>query len=491
MKSIFKKKEIKEKKERKIVFPPSFVSIEQQMDKQRKALDSYKNLFRPYQPPEGVLPPNKEIPAPNLLVGDSLPNFGCSPTFANNNALSGLAAFEEGLYFPGYSYLSLLSLRGEYRMIVETRALQMTREWIILKHKKGRNEDKLLKLNIELKKFKVKDVLTKLLINEGYFGLAHLYFKFNNSSDEENTVPLIIDKRKIQKNSLRELVIVSPLYTCVTEYNSSEPLLPNFYKPIRWAIMGKEIHASRLISFSSMPVSNIMKPSFNFGGVSLGYMCKPYVDNWLKTRQFVSDILRSSNFVVLQTDLSALYSQDSPEQLENRLQSFNQIRDSRGIFLCDKEEEDIKNVSLSLSNLDKLQEQSQEQLSFISSIPLVILLGKTASGLNASSDGEIRTYYDKVKANQEKLLRPLLETILKILQLNAFGEIDEDIEFEFNPLWQIDEEERAKITKIISNSLADLVKNKIVAPEEAKNMLYGVENFLFKNLDFKQKEAES
>lgn len=81
-------------------------------------------------------------------------------------------------------------------------------------------------------------------------------------------------------------------------------------------------------------------------------------------------------------------------------------------------------------------------LSRLSSIPLVKLLGITPNGLNASSDGEIRVFYDSIHAMQENLFRVPLKTVLDVIQLNEFGEIDPDIDFEFLPLYELTEAEK-------------------------------------------------
>jgi hypothetical protein len=53
--------------------------------------------------------------------------------------------------------------------------------------------------------------------------------------------------------------------------------------------------------------------------------------------------------------------------------------------------------------LSMLQAQAQEQMAAVSSIPLVKLLGIAPTGLNASSDGEIRVFYDYIHALQQSI----------------------------------------------------------------------------------------
>lgn len=158
--------------------------------------------------------------------------------------------------------------------------------------------------------------------------------------------------------------------------------------------------------------------------------------------------------MVLKTDLSQLLNPGC-EELSKRAELMAAYRDNRGLQIVDKDSEDLANVATPLSGLDKLQAQSQEHLASISGIPLVKLLGITPSGLNASSDGEIRCFYDKISALQQSILREPIQIILKIVQLHLFGAIDENIIFEFNSLWQLDEVEQSKVDMNTAKILAD------------------------------------
>src|SRR6266567_8059011 len=112
-----------------------------------------------------------------------------------------------------------------------------------------------------------------------------------------------------------------------------------------------------------------------------------------------------------------------------------------------KETEEFENVSASLGTLDQLQAQTQEHMAAIARIPLVKLLGIQPAGLNASSEGEIRVFYDSISASQEAHARDILETLIGFVQLSEFGEIDPDITFEFKGLWQLDDAGKSAVVK--------------------------------------------
>lgn len=448
-----------------------------------------RNIFEPYQVPDGVLGEDKDGNRANDSFGGGM--------FGNFNITNDpmLTRFEEGIGFPGYPYLAQLSCRSEYRTIVRTRAQEMTREGISFEFisKEQENEqdvEKLQKIEAEFKRLDILNLLRKHLENDAYFGISHIYIDLKTAQKdvEEKTSPLILSSKKIKKGDLIGLVLVEPIWTTPVMYGTIDPFDEYFYKPSMWWVLGQQIHASRLLTTVTNPVPDIMKPSFNFGGVSFAFMCKPYIDNWLRTRQSASDLIKSFSVMVLKTDLSQLLATGC-DDLNSRAAIMAAYRDNRGLQIVDKENEDFTNVSASLSGLDKLQAQSQEHMAAVSGIPLVKLLGITPSGLNASSDGEVRTFYDRISAMQESDLRPVLNKILKLIQLNLFGEIEENITFSFNPLWQLDELQQADVNQKNVQSVDIMCQMNAINNQEAKEILKNMGLSYLDGVDLSQ-EAE-
>ena len=78
-------------------------------------------------------------------------------------------------------------------------------------------------------------------------------------------------------------------------------------------------------------------------------------------------------------------------------------------------------------------------------IPLVKLTGISPSGLNASSEGEIRVYYDLIKSMQEQILRPIIQIVMDFCSVELFADVDSDITFDFVKLYEVTEVEAAQI----------------------------------------------
>ncbi|MGZ8907295.1 MAG: DUF1073 domain-containing protein, partial [Methylobacter sp.] len=346
--------------------------------------------FEPYQPPPGVIPPDKKAQA---LAMDETPYDYINNAYINN-------------HFPGYQYLAQLAQLPEYRKMAETIAEEMTRKWITLSST-GEDDktDKLTHLEEALKRFKVRSLFQKAKESDDFYGRGQIYLELDKPSGgvasedpEELQAPLFIAPAKIKKGSLKALRLIEPVWTYPGNYNSSDPLAPNFYKPNLWYVMGKTVHDSRLLTFVSREVPDLLKASYNFGGLSLSQMAQPAVQNWMRTRDSVGDTVHSFSLTILKTIMATVLSGGADEGIFDRMDLFNSVRDNRGLMAIDKDSEEIDQVNTPLTGLDALQAQAQEHMAAVASIPLVKLLGITPSGLNASSDGEIRVFYDHITA---------------------------------------------------------------------------------------------
>ncbi len=395
-------------------------------------------------------------------------------------------AFGEGLGFLGYPYLAELSQRPEYRRVSEIWAAEATRKWIKL----SGNEERVKKLEKVMEAFKVRALFREACEHDGFFGRAQIFIDLGDRARGELAKPLAICKEKIPKGGLKGLKVVEPFWSYPGPYESARPTAQDFYRPKTWQIMSDTIDTSRLLSFVGREVPDLLKPAYMFGGLSLSQMIKPYVDNWLRARQSVSDLMAAFSTMVLSTDMSTILAGGGADTLVKRAELFNKTRDNRGLMTVNKETEDLTNVSTPLGTLDKLQSQAQEHIASVSGIPLVKLLGVTPSGLNASSDGEIKTFYDTIAAYQEGAFRGPLETVIAILQLHEFGDIDEDITFEFLDLWELDESAKAVNRKSDGDVDVAYVGAGIVSPEEVRARIVEDEESPYFGLDLADEAPE-
>lgn len=380
-----------------------------------------------------------------------------------------------GLYFPGYPYLSELAQRAEYRAPTEVIAKEMTRKWIKFNTKSsGDKSQRIADIEDAFRRFKVRSAVRRALELDGFFGLGHIYIDVAGHENDQDK-PLLLDQKTIAKGALRALRVVEPLWTTPVKWNAAVPTMPYFYRVEQWAVMGKTTHSDRLLSFVSRPVPDLLKPSYNFGGMSLSQLIEPYVVRWLSTVQAVNQLISNFSIINLSTDMQAVLAPSAGQEdwngFLNRARMFVQNRNNQGLFLSDKNKEELKQLTVSLAGLDKLQAQAQEHMAAPTHIPLVVLTGITPSGLNASSDSEIQVFHNWIGSGQEADARPHIDKILIAIQLSEFGEVDEDIGYEFVDLEQPNAEALSRIRKSDADAGALYIQEGAIDPDEERQRL--------------------
>lgn len=405
--------------------------------------------------------------------------------FANNMAW-GTSYFTP---FPGYPYLAGLATRAEYRNLADTLSSEVTREWIRFKgasDAEGNGEVeqdtlRIAELEQAVKDYNLQDVFKLAAAQDCFFGRAQITI---NIKGADRKLPLVLSPKTIKKGTLESFTCVEAMWTTPSAYNANDPTAPDFYKPREWFVLGQQVHSSRIMTIITRPLPDMLKPAYNFSGMSLSQLAEPYVNNWLRTRQSVSDLINNFSITALKTNMGqVLQGTCDGSDVFARADLFTLTRSNRGLMLLDKESEELDQVNTPLSGLDSLQAQSLEQMCTVSRIPAVILTGVSPSGLNASSEGEIRVFYDWISSQQNAYYRHPLEVCIKVIMLDLWGEIDPTITFEFNPLWQVSAKEESEIRNNNANAASTYIDRGVLSAEEVRENLAADPNSGYSGID--------
>jgi len=452
---------------------------------ERKPMKISDDLYFPKKTPSpGTVPAEMVFaaykPAPGVIPGDGMAMDDALSTPPMAWAQQGFSAMAaEGLTFMGYPYLAELSQRSEYRIMTETIAKEMTRKWGGFKasSQDDNKQAQISKIEKEFRRLKVRDLFRTAEEKDGFFGRGHLFIDYGDDPDQPGTKELETSigdgwddasLAKVKNRRIKKLRLIEPIWTFPAEFGASDPLKDDWYEPQAWYVMGRRVHASRLLTFVAREVPDILKPAYAFGGLSLSQIAKPYVDNWLRTRQSVADLVRNFSTSVLKTNMADVLAGGSDASVLKRAALFAANRDNQGVMLLDNEVEDFVNVSTPLGSLDKLQAQAQEQQCSVSRIPLVKFTGISPSGLNASGDSELAVFGDEIHAQQEIVFGDNLHKLNGLIQLSLFGEVDPEIFFEFAPLEEMNEQELAELRKTQADTDIAYIDAGVLSPAESR-----------------------
>lgn len=384
---------------------------------------------------------------------------------------SNYAGLEAQFYsgFLGYQVLSQLSQSAEYRLVAETMSQEMTRKWGEVK---GEDQERVEAIEKELKRLKVRDLFRKHIENDHLYGGSQLYIQVKGQENKTD-LPLLINEKGITKGSLEGFTVIEPMWSTPSMYNANDPLASDFFKPKQWWVMGKNVHHSRLLTLIMRPVSDMLKPAYNFYGESMTQLMLPYTQRSQMILDSVAEVIKMFSLTGLKTDLSPLLSgeEGGANELIARTEAFRAGRQNDAIALVDKETEEFFQINTPLTGLDTLIDKYTVMQAYPAKIPVLKLFGTPTAGLGNTSDGEFRSFYDTVSAQQEAFLLPQLKTVIDCIQLSLFGNIDEDIEFKFNPLYQLDDNERADVNLKKATTAQIYIQEGVIDNEEARQML--------------------
>jgi len=422
-------------------------------------------VFEPYTPLPGVIPAAR---ATSALAMDATPY----------DVLNAMPIGTNYSGFSGYPVLAALSQRVEYANMHSVMADEMTRNWIEVKSH-SEDSEMIKQMEDALTRYDIKRLIHEAVRQDSMFGVAHIYID-TGADEKENEKPLFLSDKKIAKGAVKAFRLVEPVWMYPSQYNTINPLAADYYKPQQWFVMGKTVHTSRFIDIISRPVPDILKPSYNFGGLSLTQLMKDYVEEWYEAKTVVIDIMKTLRVRGLKTDMDARL--QMPGEFDKRIKMFNKYQNNLGIWAIDNEEE-FFHFQTSLSELSNLLSNYQEQMCIPARITTLKLLGNPPAGLNPSGDGEVSTWHETVSGMQERDIRRALEIIFKIIQLSEFGKVTDDLYFDFKPLDEISEETAVDIIGKRVDAVVKAADSMLVSSEEAREALKAIDGAGFEGLE--------
>jgi uncharacterized protein len=415
-----------------------------------------------------------------------------------------------GFWFPGYPYLAELTQISEYRAPCETISTEMTRKWFELQSRdgatkepeddaeaegqtdKGDKTDKIAQIMARFEELKVRELFKRAALLDAEFGRAQIYLNIDDADERVRQLPLELTSESIKKGSLKSIACIEPYWSTPYSWNSMYPERADFYKPTSWYIMGRKTHCTRLLTFIGREVPDLLKPAYNFSGISMIQLGELSVNMWLRTRKAVNDLINNFSIPVLSTNLNATLEDGAPEGsgLLPRLQAFTLTRNNQAIAAIQLNEEELTFAEATLASLDKLQAQSQEHMAAVWKLPLIKIFGLAPAGLGATGEGEIQVHYDNINAMQISLYGPQLDVLLKVVQLDLFGAIDDDLIVHWITLDEPTQKELSEIRKSDADMDAGNINAGIISPEEARDRLKSDPDSGYTNLTGNAPEPE-
>lgn len=235
---------------------------------------------------------------------------------------------------------------------------------------------------------------------------------------------------------------------------------------------GVDVHASRLILFSGALTARMtMVSPTGFEDSVLQNAMAP-LQQTAAAWQSVAHLLTDASQGVLKiANLVDLVATGGQEVLRSRIQLMDLARSVCRSILIDAEKESFERIATSFAGLPEVMDKLMMRMCAAAEQPVTLLYGRSAAGMNATGENDVRGWYDTVAEGQTDELKPRLMRLIKLLFLAKDGPtkgvVPEQWCIEFNPLWQPTDKELADVKKVKADTYVALVTAQIMTDAEA------------------------
>ena len=423
-----------------------------------------------------------EVMKQHWKVGDALSNAFQPGFYAGNINLQQINSLALDNVFLSWGELSLLQQNAIVQQICAVMSESMTSNWIDWHHNDKSSQDKINKLKDAIVKFKIKDLIKDMLYRTFLLGTTYISPKIKgDETDVANE--LFLAKAKLKKGTLEAFYVIEPTWVIPIEFNMTNPRAENFYRAGSYVVFGQKIHKTRMKQMRFIDPTDLMSSIYLFGGMPPIQQLLPYILDFINTKKEVVKIISRYNISVLQTDMDAIAAAfvngqsmdqamgvNGANALIGRAQAFNAFRNNEGLFVIDKEEQ-FTQIQMQINGLTDILQQQGEYLSLLTRIPVSKLFGQAPRGLNSTGEFDANNFNELIKSVQEGRLRPILDWIFKLIQLDTFGEIDEALIFKFLPLGELNPVTQSQLKDAKVNRKVTLAQAGVLAPKDVQEQI--------------------
>jgi len=306
------------------------------------------------------------------------------------------------------------------------------------------------------------------------FNQAHKWARLYGTSfivinvDDGQPVDQPLNLNRVRKGGLKHIKVVDRHRIDRADLQPIEnPLDPNYGMPVyyRFVNTNVKIHHTRVIRFDAVKLpfdefkrNNYMSDSVldriyealtNFNTIAAGSASMVYESN--------VDVMQVKNL------MGYLQTAEGTSLLQKRFTLADMMKSFNNMLVLDVDEKYDKKQN-SFASIPDLLNAHALFLAGASDVPATRLLGSSASGLNATGEGDMKNYYDVIRSKQSKDYKPKLD-FFDIIMAKSLGIPDEaDLDYKFNSLFQMTPKEQADTDFIIAQR-DQIYLDKGVVPE--------------------------
>lgn len=351
------------------------------------------------------------------------------------------------------------------------------------------DEDKTTDMLAEIKdesyrKFNINEICVKQTINKKTFGYS-LAVPVVDGADMEK--PYNIDG--VKEGSYKGMTIVEP-YWITTEMDAesaTEPSSRHFYEPTWYKMAnGKRIHRSWVIKAINSTVSDVLKPTYYFGGIPLTQQIYERVYAAEKVANEAPLLALTKRLLIVDANVANMVA--NPEQAEEVMNALTYLRDNFGVYAKNPGDQ-VSQIDTSLADFDALIMTQYQLVASIAGMPATKLLKTTPKGFNSTGEYEQEDYKQSLLEIQENDFIPIILRHNELYTKSKYGRVI-PLDVKFNPIDTPSEKEVAEINQIKSQTAANHINAGITTAQEERDILRNEDGSAYSGIEAEIEEPE-
>lgn len=302
---------------------------------------------------------------------------------------------------------------------------------------------------------------------------------------QESMLDQPLDLETIMPGSFAGLLIldrwcgITPDMGLVTDMRDPDFGLPEYYNVnnAEGKIIAR-VHHSRIVRFVGRDLPYLERIAELYWGESeVEALYKDVVAHDNVSANMAALTFQANVSTMEVQNLEQLFSLGSTEQQRrfwNVMQAQSVMRSNFGIQLVNKGDQ-ITTHQYGFGGMADVYESMCLNLCGASHYPMTKLFGRSPAGMNATGESDLQNYYDYVNSQRESRLRPVLERLLPIMAMSAWGAVPDDLQIDFPPLWTPNAKEVADIAKAKAETIVSVFQAGLMGADSAQKELKKLE----------------
>jgi uncharacterized protein len=328
------------------------------------------------------------------------------------------------------------------RKAITIPAHDATREW---RHWQARG-DQIELLEETEKRLQVQLKLQQALTKARLYGGCCLLIGVEGNMEAE------LDPDTVKKDGLKFLHVLAPhqlsIEKLITKLDD-----PYYGQPEHYVLTDGDdqrnsikIHPSRMVRLLGLDTPDPMQN--NGWGDPIMQVIHDSVAAAGTVAQSIATLIAEAKIDVVKIPgLTEIFStEDGTGRLIKRFSEANVAKSVVNALVLDAEE-DWQRIGTDFQGMPEVLQMYLQIAAGAADVPVTRFLGQSPAGMNATGESDLQNYYDRIASDQELRLRPALTKLDKALMRSALGNLDENIYYEWNSLWQMDEAKQSEIAK--------------------------------------------